>query len=42
MAQAATELVGLVDRVRDAGAESVIVVTIPDIGSTPFGISSGP
>jgi outer membrane lipase/esterase len=42
MAQSATELVGLVDRVRDAGAESVIVVTIPDIGSTPFGISSGP
>ncbi len=42
MAQAATELVGLVERVRDAGAESVIVVTIPDIGSTPFGIASGP
>lgn len=42
MAQAATELVGLVERVRDAGAESVIVVTIPDIGTTPFGIASGP
>ena len=42
MSQAATELVGLVDRVRDAGAESVIVVTIPDIGTTPFGIQSGP
>lgn len=42
MAQAATDLVGLVDRVRDAGAESVIVVTVPDIGSTPFGLSSGP
>ncbi|MFA8385071.1 MAG: autotransporter domain-containing protein [Pelagibaca sp.] len=42
MAQAATELVGLVERVRDAGAQSVIVVTIPDIGSTPFGLSSGP
>ncbi|SHH80740.1 autotransporter domain-containing protein [Marivita hallyeonensis] len=42
MAQAATELVGLVDRVKNAGAESVIVVTIPDIGSTPFGLSSGP
>ena len=41
MAQAATELVGLVDRVREAGAESVIVVTIPDIGTTPFGISQG-
>ncbi|WP_299792262.1 autotransporter domain-containing protein [uncultured Marivita sp.] len=42
MAQAASELVGLVERVRDAGAESVIVVTIPDIGTTPFGIASGP
>ncbi|MCK0148938.1 autotransporter domain-containing protein [Marivita sp. S6314] len=42
MSQAATELVGLVGRVKDAGAESVIVVTVPDIGSTPFGISSGP
>ena len=41
MAQAATELVGLVDRVREAGAESVIVVTIPDIGTTPFGVSQG-
>ena len=42
MAQAATELVGLVDRVKAAGAESVIVVTIPDIGETPFGLSLGP
>ncbi|OSQ51210.1 autotransporter domain-containing protein [Marivita geojedonensis] len=42
MSQAAIELVGLVDRVRVAGAESVIVVTVPDIGATPFGISSGP
>lgn len=42
MAQAASELVGLVSRVRAAGAESVIVVTIPDIGTTPFGIGSGP
>ena len=42
IAQAATDLVGLVERVRDAGAESVIVVTIPDIGTTPFGIASGP
>ncbi|MGJ8605908.1 MAG: autotransporter domain-containing protein [Marivita sp.] len=42
MAQAATELVGLVDRVKAAGAESVIVVTVPDIGATPFGLSLGP
>ena len=42
MAQAATEIVGLVSRVKAAGAESVIVVTIPDIGLTPFGINSGP
>lgn len=42
MAQAATDLVGLVDRVTAAGAESVIVVTIPDIGATPFGLSQGP
>ena len=42
MAQAATELVGLVDRVKAAGAESVIVVTVPDIGTTPFGLNSGP
>lgn len=42
MAQAATDLVGLVDRVKAAGAESVIVVNIPDIGKTPFGLSLGP
>ncbi|WP_411236443.1 autotransporter domain-containing protein [Marivita sp. S0852] len=42
MVQAATELVDLVDRVKGAGAESVIVVTIPDIGTTPFGLASGP
>lgn len=42
MAQAATDLLGLVDRVKAAGAESVIVVTIPDIGATPFGLSLGP
>jgi outer membrane lipase/esterase len=41
MAQAATDIVGLVSRVKAAGAESVIVVTVPDIGLTPFGISSG-
>lgn len=42
MAQAATEMVGLVSRLKGAGAESVIVVTVPDIGTTPFGVSSGP
>ncbi|MFP7572041.1 autotransporter domain-containing protein [Marivita sp. S2033] len=42
MAQAATDITGLVDRVKNAGAESVIVVTVPDIGTTPFGLSLGP
>lgn len=42
MAQAATDLIAQVDRVRAAGAETVIVVTTPDIGSTPFGLGSGP
>lgn len=41
MARAATEMVGLVSRVKAAGAQAVIVVTVPDIGKTPFGLSSG-
>lgn len=41
MAQAATDLVAQVARVRTAGAETVIVVTVPDIGTTPFGVSQG-
>ncbi|KMK68383.1 autotransporter domain-containing protein [Puniceibacterium sp. IMCC21224] len=41
MTQAATEMVAQIDRVRAAGAETIIVVTAPDIGSTPFGLSSG-
>lgn len=40
MAQAALELAAQVDRVKAAGAQSVIVVTVPDIGQTPFGLSS--
>jgi outer membrane lipase/esterase len=40
MAQAAVELAAQVDRVRAAGAQNVIVVTVPDIGQTPFGLSS--
>ena len=41
MAQAAVELAAQVDRVRAAGAENIIVVTVPDIGQTPFGLSLG-
>ncbi|MFN4057979.1 MAG: autotransporter domain-containing protein [Roseinatronobacter sp.] len=42
MAQAATDLIAQVGRVRAAGGETIIVVTVPDIGTTPFGISQGP
>lgn len=42
MAQAAIDLVAQVDRVKAAGAQTVIVVTVPDIGTTPFGASQGP
>jgi outer membrane lipase/esterase len=42
MAQAAIDLAAQVDRLKAAGAETVIVVTVPDIGTTPFGLSSGP
>ncbi|WP_157937652.1 autotransporter domain-containing protein [Oceaniglobus roseus] len=42
MAQAATELAAQVARVRAAGAQSVIVVTVPDIGTTPAGLSGTP
>ncbi len=42
MAQAAVELAGQVTRVKAAGAETVIVVTVPDVGQTPFGRSLGP
>ena len=40
MAQAATELSEQVERVKAAGAVNVIVVTVPDIGATPFGLGS--
>lgn len=42
MAQAANDLIAQVGRVRAAGAQTVIVVTVPDIGTTPFGVSQGP
>jgi outer membrane lipase/esterase len=42
MAQAANDLVADVARVKAAGAQTVIVVTVPDIGTTPFGVSQGP
>ncbi len=41
MIQAGTEMSALVDRVRAAGAETVIVVTIPDVGVTPGGVATG-
>ena len=40
MAQAAIELSAQVERVKAAGALNVIVVTVPDIGATPFGLGS--
>jgi outer membrane lipase/esterase len=40
MAQAATELAAQVDRVKAVGAQNVIVITVPDIGNAPFGLSS--
>ena len=36
---AATELVAQVDRLVAAGAKNIIVVSVPDIGTTPFGVS---
>lgn len=35
--QAATDLVGEVARLRAAGAQTILVPTLPDIGVTPFG-----
>ncbi|MBP2303460.1 autotransporter domain-containing protein [Azospirillum picis] len=40
--QAATDLVTQVARLRAAGATTILVPTVPDIGSTPFGRSQGP
>ena len=42
MAQAAVTLAAQVERVKAAGAQTVIVVTVPDIGKTPFGLSQDP
>lgn len=39
--QAATDLVGEVARLRAAGAQTILVPTLPDIGVTPFGRSQG-
>lgn len=35
---AATTLVGQIDRLVAAGAKNIIVVSVPDIGTTPFGL----
>ncbi|RNF85952.1 autotransporter domain-containing protein [Montanilutibacter psychrotolerans] len=39
---AATEQVGLVARLNNAGARYILVPTMPDVGRTPFGLSQGP
>lgn len=39
--QAATDLVTQVARLRAAGARTILVPTVPDIGSTPFGRAQG-
>lgn len=39
--QAATDLVGEVARLRAAGARTILVPTLPDIGTTPFGRAQG-
>ncbi|MEM9060655.1 MAG: autotransporter domain-containing protein [Pseudomonadota bacterium] len=39
--QAARDVVVQVNRLKAAGAKTVIVVTVPDIGTTPLGIGSG-
>ncbi|HYF89899.1 autotransporter domain-containing protein [Azospirillum sp.] len=39
--QAATDLVTQVARLRAAGARTILVPTVPDIGSTPFGQAQG-
>lgn len=39
--QAATDLVGEVARLRAAGATTILVPTLPDIGLTPFGQAQG-
>ena len=36
---AAQQVVLLVDRLQAAGARNIIVATVPDIGTTPFGLS---
>lgn len=40
MVLAGSQMAGEVDRLLAAGAEQVIVVTVPDIGTTPFGLQS--
>lgn len=41
LATAATELVGQIARLRAAGARYIVVLNMPDVGSTPFGLNSG-
>jgi outer membrane lipase/esterase len=40
--QVADELVGQIGRLKTAGARNVIVINLPDIGSTPDAIKDGP
>jgi outer membrane lipase/esterase len=41
-ASAANDLVAQVTRLQSAGVRNLIVVNIPDIGTTPFGVSGSP
>ena len=38
---AATQQVGLVQTLRNAGAQYILVPTLPDVGKSPFGLSQG-
>lgn len=42
LTQTAGELAAQVARLQAAGARTIIVPTLPDIGATPFGMSQGP
>lgn len=40
--QTAGELAAQIDRLKAAGARTIVLASLPDIGSTPFGVSQGP
>ena len=41
MALAGAELASQIDRLNAAGAKNILVITVPDLGITPFGLSQG-